>query len=766
MHWRKSFRGPLLLGVAALVGFVVTASAAASRLTDWPGYLLNAGHSSASAAAVITPSNAGTLRAAWSFTAAGPTMTGQPSRGFFSSPTVADGRVFIGANTGVFYALDESTGAILWQRFLGFQPTLTCPGRGLVSTAAVVTDPSTAQDTVYVGGSDGYLYALNATDGTVLWRSVVWQLPSTSVNDYYNWSSPVVNNGEVYLGVASNCDRPFVPAGVQAFNATTGNLDATWQSVPGNSGGGVWTSPAISSNGDVFVTTASGPLPPAPQGESYSIVHLAGSTLNQVDAWTVPASARVGDSDFASSPTLFSADLGGGTQTPMVAACNKNGILYGWQQSDLAAGPVWQYKVGQGSGQGVKSCLAAPIWDGAHLFVAGNPTHIQGISFAGSLQELDPVSGHAQWQIGLGGTILGTPSMDSAGLIAATTYATPIGTAQGTYLVDSTSGTILSFVKSKSFAFSQPVFAGPYLLVATGSGVLTAYTPATAGDTSPPTVPSGLQAVRSTDGTQAALTWVPSTDDVGVASYQIYRNSGLIATVAATSTAYTDPTAQAETAYTYRVQAVDTSGNQSPLSPPITSPPPTGLPVFADGFESGNFVKWTTNYGSIVVQSQYVDTGSFAALASSTGAAKAFAYTLLPNDYAQLYAKVRFDVISQPANNVDLIHFTTDQTAPLATLYLSPTGLLRLANNTLGTSTSSGVTPSKGAWHTLELELDVDGASSQTAVWLDGSSLTKLTTIGNYGFAPIGDFEIGDGHLSRTFQVAFDNVAVNTSYIP
>jgi outer membrane protein assembly factor BamB len=182
--------------------------------------------------------NAGTLRKAWTFKAAAATMSGQPGPQFYASPTVADGMVFIGANTGVFYALNLTTGAVVWKRFLGFQPGLGCGARGITSTAAVAPDPTTGNPAVYVGGGDGYLYALNASDGTVLWRSVVGQLPSTTQNDYYNWSSPVVVGGTVYDGVSSNCDFPFIRGGLQTFNQTNGSLLGSYWSVPSGSIGG------------------------------------------------------------------------------------------------------------------------------------------------------------------------------------------------------------------------------------------------------------------------------------------------------------------------------------------------------------------------------------------------------------------------------------------------------------------------------------------------------------------------------------------------
>ena len=206
---RKS-RWSTAIAIVLSVSLLGGAAQAASSV-DWPSYLFDQTHSSAPGNPAVSVANAGTLTKAWSFVAALPTMQGQPQRTFYASPTVAGNLVFIGSNTGVFYALSLSTGKVVWQRFVGFQPQKTCPPIGLVSTAAVGTDPTTGAEVVYVGGGDGYLYALNAADGSVVWRSIVGQLPSLTVNDYFNWSSPAVANGKVYMGVASDCDNPFPP---------------------------------------------------------------------------------------------------------------------------------------------------------------------------------------------------------------------------------------------------------------------------------------------------------------------------------------------------------------------------------------------------------------------------------------------------------------------------------------------------------------------------------------------------------------------------
>jgi outer membrane protein assembly factor BamB len=61
--------------------------------------------------AAITTSNAATLVRAWRFVV--PSVGGSPGRQLYASPTVDGGYVYIGANNGVFYKLNETTGAIV-----------------------------------------------------------------------------------------------------------------------------------------------------------------------------------------------------------------------------------------------------------------------------------------------------------------------------------------------------------------------------------------------------------------------------------------------------------------------------------------------------------------------------------------------------------------------------------------------------------------------------------------------------------------------------
>ena len=453
----------LVLSLLSL-GAMVPGPASASPSTDWSAYLFSARHSSRSGAAAITPSNVATLHRGWTFTSPGPTMPGQPAGGFIASPIVSNGRVYIGSNTGVFYALDEATGQVIWSHFIGFVGHHTCGARGISSSATVALDPVAMTPTVYVAGGDGFLYALDAATGTEVWHGEI-AVPSSTVNDYYDWSSPAVANGRVFIGISSQCDSPLVRGGLRSFDQHTGASLATWYTVSsGFVGGSIWSSPAASAT-SVWVTT--GNADNGTPGDWNSIVRLDPTTLTARARWMVPAAESVNDSDFGGSPTLFAA---GGVS--MVGACNKNGVYYAWRSGDLAR--QWKFNVAVGSPEGVRACLAAAAWNGAGLFVAGPTTTIGGTSFKGSIRRLDPVTGHATWERGLDGAVLGSAAVNAGGVVAVPMY-DQLGSTNGVELVSAATGAKLRYLSSKK-VFAQPTFAGPYLFVAALPGSLTAWT--------------------------------------------------------------------------------------------------------------------------------------------------------------------------------------------------------------------------------------------------------------------------------------------------
>jgi fibronectin type 3 domain-containing protein len=78
------------------------------------------------------------------------------------------------------------------------------------------------------------------------------------------------------------------------------------------------------------------------------------------------------------------------------------------------------------------------------------------------------------------------------------------------------------------------------------------------------------------------LSWTASTDTIGVAGYNVYRDAVKVNTVPIGSTSYSDTGLVAGASHTYTVRAVDAAANESSASTSWSgaagsepSPPPT-----------------------------------------------------------------------------------------------------------------------------------------------------------------------------------------------
>jgi hypothetical protein len=287
------------------------------------------------------------------------------------------------------------------------------------------------------------------------------------------------------------------------------------------------------------------------------------------------------------------------------------------------------------------------------------------------------------------------------------------------------------------------------------SDPVTVTTPADA----PPSVPSGVTA-SATSPFSVQVGWTASSDDVGLAGYDVFRNGGLVASPAVDATGYTDADVLAAQTYTYTVRARDGSGNASAQSDPVSvTTPAAGAPVFTDGFESSDLSAWTTSAG-LNVQGADVNTGAFAAQ-GTTSAGPAYARETLPSTYNDAYARVAFNVQSQ-GSQVVLLRLYNAASSKGGYLYLTPGGSLGFRNDATGTSIPSTVRPTPG-WHVLELHLNISAGIVE--VWLDGAPVTALNQTGvNLGANPVGVLQIGDT-AKVTWSVTFDNAAFSTSRI-
>jgi outer membrane protein assembly factor BamB len=445
------------VGSAALGGLAaadarnsLARSPATPPATDWPAYLNGPLHNSYSPAEkAITPANSAHLAQKWHF---GPSVT------FYASPTVADGAVYVGSDAGWFYKLSERTGRVLAKRFIGVQPAISCFALGVVSTATVAPDPANGRLTVYVAGPDGYLYALKASNLAVEWKSVVGGIPSRRVNNYFNYSSPTVANGKIYMGVSSNCDMPLVRGAVVAYNQVTGRQIARFYTVPrGDVGGSVWSSIAVAPNGDVFASTGNGPPSDQLLGYSESIIKLSPDRLKQLGRFQIPLSQVAFDSDFGASPLVFGNYVG---------ACDKNGVFYLLNRTSMKV--RWERQIATPPNSAAE-CVATPAYDGKYLYFGANTIKIKGVTYPGSIQKRLASSGRLVWERGLPNGVTGSPALDGAGVLAVGEWDLT-GSANDTILVRASSGAMLTTLL-QDMDFSQSVFAGNWLFAANDNGV-------------------------------------------------------------------------------------------------------------------------------------------------------------------------------------------------------------------------------------------------------------------------------------------------------
>ncbi|HWW09456.1 MAG TPA: PQQ-binding-like beta-propeller repeat protein [Candidatus Acidoferrales bacterium] len=378
---------------------------------DWPTYLYDNTRSGASTEAILTPANAPTLGLKWSLTTGNSVV---------ASAAVVNGVAYIGSWDGFEYALNASTGAVIWKTSIGIT---TNPNCSYPVTAGVTSGATVQNGVVYVGGGDSFWYALDANTGAILWK--VFTGDNSVAGAHYNWSSPLIYNGFAYIGIASNCDNPLVQGQLLQVNLTTHVVTNTAKFVPdgGQVGGGVWTSPTVdAATNTVFVDT--GTINQYTQNLAQAVVALDANTLAVKSSWQLPFQVETFDSDWGSTPTLTT-DSGG---NPLLAVANKNGVLYTFNRNNIAAGPIWQQQLAVGGecptcGDGTispgafVSNFTIGSYTGPVLFYAAGANTYNGQGNQGGVWAFNPGTGALLWFHPTNGPILGALSFDN-GLLA------------------------------------------------------------------------------------------------------------------------------------------------------------------------------------------------------------------------------------------------------------------------------------------------------------------------------------------------------------
>ena len=327
-------------------------------------------------------------------------------------------------------------------------------------------------------------------------------------------------------------------------------------------------SPAVQSFGATLSTTSTtagtGPDVTAPSAPSVSVV---GVTPSSASVWWLPSIDDVGVAAYRLyvGGTLFDAN-GTSPETIGNLPCGAP-VTIGVDAVDAAGNASAQSTVTATPGPcGGGGGPVAPTPPGdttppslpTGISVSGvSPTAVT-LSWAASTDDVG-VAGYRLYRDGTAvGTVSGT-NFTFTGLSCATTYALGVAAFDA---AGNTSGAVLSNVATQ----------------------------ACAGDSTPPSTPTGL-ATSAVGTTSATLSWTASSDDTGVTGYRLFRGGSQVGTSATTSFGYTGLTCA--TTYTLGVAAVDAAGNVSGTATksvttaacPDTTPPstPTGLATSSVG---------------------------------------------------------------------------------------------------------------------------------------------------------------------------------------
>ena len=412
----------ILLNVVAALLLVVapfgTATAAQPDVatTAWPTYLggiARSGYNPLETA--INATTAPNLRLSWSAQAGGTIST---------QPIVANGRVYWGGWDGyqrASAASGTSIGKLSWATFVGRTVDSSCnpsnAGPANTPTVATVSLNGTQRSLLFVGGggnvdASGHpianptaqVLALDALTGAIVWQTPLGPAPSN-----FAWGSPAYYSGSVYIGISSFGDCPLTAGHLFKLDAKTGGIQNDFMTVPaGCTGVGLWGSPTIdAAAGSVYIATGNPGSCATAEPYGQSAVELRLSDLSVLGAWPVPPGQAVGDGDFGSTPTLFSATVNG-TARRLVGVQNKNGVFYAFVRDNVSRGPVWYHRVSGGGDcpQCGSANISPAAWDGQQLYVGGGQAGVNGATCAGTVKALNPATGSENWQLCLKGTVI------------------------------------------------------------------------------------------------------------------------------------------------------------------------------------------------------------------------------------------------------------------------------------------------------------------------------------------------------------------------
>ena len=361
-----SFSGPKSAAISSAVLLFLIAIGLSACSKDWPAFrhdfLRSGGQINDSP--LSDPSKVQSLHVVH-------TYTPPNAMGFRASPVVYKGVVYVGNGNGYLYALDADTLNYLWQYPAPGQPSLTQTwlsnpsSYGIASSATIATVNGT--DAVIFGAPDrsigaqlgsGRLFAIRADNGQEIWKSpeLAVLLNDGATHEQIGYSSPLVWNNHVYIGIGDHGDDPIQRGRITAVylsGPSAGQVDQGFSfcstgAPPGGGGfcstgpprgGGVWGSAAGWDTGIFTVTGNVWPWSEPSPDNSLSMLRLDQNTGTPAWSWQPVPYAMDQDADWTATPTILLTTCG-----QLAVSTQKDG--WAWAVNVNTGKPRWAFPPG------------------------------------------------------------------------------------------------------------------------------------------------------------------------------------------------------------------------------------------------------------------------------------------------------------------------------------------------------------------------------------------------------------------------------------
>jgi alcohol dehydrogenase (cytochrome c) len=259
---------------------------------------------------------------------------------FEATPLVVDGIMYISTPADHVQAYDAVTGELKWSYNPVLSYTDNCCGPQSRGVAV-------AYGKVFVAQLDGYVVALDARTGQVVWKSIISETLPEPAHYYAFTMAPQIFNGMVLIG---NSGAEYPTRGfVEALDASSGKLiwrfnttaaadqpgGESWQTDSWKYGGGsVWNTPAIDAQNHLVIFATGNPNPDY-WGENRKGDNAYTDSIVAIDSrtgklrwWYQQLAHDVWDYDCPSPVILFDVKDENGKLVPAAAEAGKLGNVF------------------------------------------------------------------------------------------------------------------------------------------------------------------------------------------------------------------------------------------------------------------------------------------------------------------------------------------------------------------------------------------------------------------------------------------------------